>query len=120
MRISDWSSDVCSSDLCLEGVTDRWAITEDGRPAPLIFPNPQWARQQLGRLFAARHIIVHELPDDRSDEVADIADFVSATCQFVEAVDQYCDKLLHGDRPVTQLEMNFAADRKSTRLNSSH
>src|SRR3546814_7771726 len=81
MRISDWSSDVCSSDLqlfsCLEGVTDRWAITEDGRPAPLIFPNPQWARQQLGRLFAARHIIVHELPDDRSDEVADIADFVS-------------------------------------------
>src|SRR3546814_16018399 len=49
---------------CLEGVTDRWAITEDGRPAPLIFPNPQWARQQLGRLFAARHIIVHGLPDE--------------------------------------------------------
>src|SRR3546814_4177179 len=31
---------------CLEGVTDRWAITEDGRPAPLIFPNPQW---EIGR-----------------------------------------------------------------------
>src|SRR3546814_5590617 len=42
-----------------------------------------------------------------------IADFVSATCQFVEAVDQYCDKLLHGDRPVTQLEMNFAAAEKA-------
>lgn len=98
---------------CLEGVSDRWAITEEGKPAPLIFPNPQWARQQLGRLFAARHVIVHELPDDRSDEVADIADFVSATCQFVEAVDQYCDKLLHGDRPLTQLEMNFAAAEKA-------
>src|SRR3546814_19200234 len=63
---------------CLEGVTDRWAITEVGRQAPLIFPNPQWERQPLGRLFAARHIIVHELPDYRSVEVADNQEFGSA------------------------------------------
>lgn len=98
---------------CIETVTDRWAITDGDKPAPLIFPNPQWARQQLGRLFTARHIIVHELPDDQSDGVTEIADFVSATCQFVEAVDQYCDRLLHGERPRTQLEMNFAAAEKA-------
>src|SRR3546814_1595249 len=35
------------------------------------------------------------------------------TCALPISVDQYCDKLLHGDRPVTQLEMNFAAAEKA-------
>src|SRR3546814_21006545 len=30
MRISDWSSDVCSSDLCADGLIISWAIPDEG------------------------------------------------------------------------------------------
>lgn len=97
----------------LADVTDRWAISDDDSPAPPILPDPEWARAQMGRLFAARHIIVHELPDNRDIGLEDIADFARATTQFVEAADQYFDRLLHGDYPITQLGMNAAAAEKA-------
>src|SRR3546814_6333873 len=45
MRISDWSSDVCSSDLRPE------SRGHDGQPSPLILPSSSPARQagELGR-----------------------------------------------------------------------
>ena len=96
----------------LESVTDRWAIT-DGEAPPPILTDPKWVRQQLVHLFTARHIIVHELPGDQSDVVADIADLVRATCQFVEAGDQYRSRLLHGEYPLTQQQMNALTAEKA-------
>lgn len=93
----------------LDGLIDRWSITAGENPAQLLLPDPNWVREQLGRLFAARHIIVHELPDDRSIGLESIADFARAAVQFVEAADQYFDRLIHGDYPTTQLGLNFAA-----------
>ena len=97
----------------LEGIIDRWAITTSDSQAVPILPDPAWARAQMGRLFAARHIIVHELPDDRDTGLQSIADFTRATIQFVEAADQYLDRLLHGDYPTTQQGMNAAAAEKA-------
>jgi len=99
----------------LEGVVDRWSISAGDKAEAPILADPPWARAQLARLFAVRHIIVHELPDDRSIQLETIADFIRATAAFVEAADQYFGRLLHGDYPVTQLGMNaFAADSADT------
>lgn len=93
----------------LETIVDRWAISDgEVTPSPIL-PDPDVVRAQIGRLFAARHIIVHELPDDRSIGLENIADFAQATMQFVEATDQYLDHLIHGYYPLTQLEINMAA-----------
>jgi len=96
----------------LKAVTDPWAIIEDDKPPPPLLPDPDWARRQIAQLFMKRHIVVHELPVDQSDELGAIADYVQATCQFVAAADRHFDWLLRGDRPVTQAGMNaFAAEQ---------
>ncbi len=97
----------------LEGVVDRWSISDGEDASAPILADPPWARAQIARLFAARHIIVHELPDDRDIGLETIADFISATSAFVEAADQYFDRLLHGDYPVTQIGMNALAAEKA-------
>lgn len=97
----------------LAGVTDRWTMSDGESSGPPILRDPEWARSQIGRLFAARHIIVHELPDDRDLGLEDIADFARATVGFVEAGDQYLDRLIHGDYPVTQQGMTAAAAEKA-------
>src|SRR3546814_11132215 len=60
MRISDWSSDVCSSDLVLYVLTESWVVLHGYRgkgfkyPAVDMQPFP-W-RQKAGRgLFHAKH-----------------------------------------------------------------
>ena len=97
----------------LEGTVDCWAINDGEAPAAPILADPAWARAQIVSLFTTRHIVVHELPDDREIELELIADFIRATAAFVEATDQYFDRLLHGDYPVTQLGMNAAAADKA-------
>lgn len=97
----------------LASVTDRWALRDgEGAPKPIL-GDPAWARAQIGRLFVDRHIIVHELPDDRSVALEAIGDYARATSLFVEVADQYLQWLLHGDYPATQAEMNEAAARKA-------
>lgn len=113
--IADHFKDLLDADLfsSLRGITDPWAMIVDDEPPPPLLPDPEWARKQIHRLFEARHIIVHELPANQSDEVADIADFVMATCQFVAAADRHFDWLLRGDYPVTQAGMNAVAAEKA-------
>jgi uncharacterized protein YecT (DUF1311 family) len=98
----------------LEGIVDRWAIRVDDNPVAPILPDSAWARAQISRLFAARHIVVHELPDEENFELANIADFARATNQFVEAADQHFDRLLHGEYPATQQGMNAAAAERAS------
>src|SRR3546814_9498477 len=105
MRISDWSSDVCSSDLHKEAL----AAVAESRPCIVL------ADIQLG--------------DGSSgiDAVHDILEQFSVPVIFVTA---FPERLLTGERPeptylITkpfQEETVRAAirDRKSTRLNSSH
>lgn len=97
----------------LEGFTDRWATGDNCGPIAPILPDPELARAQMGRLFAARHIIVHELPDNRGVGSDEISDFVRATVSFLKAGHQYLDRLVHGDYPVTQMGMTAAAIEKA-------
>src|SRR3546814_2223591 len=95
MRISDWSSDVCSSDLAECRAFAGFAFEAD------------FATHQLG-----------ELARDRQTEAA-AADLAAAN--LPERLEQPL-ALLGGDalRAVDLLADLLDRDRKSTRLNSSH
>src|SRR3546814_7743661 len=104
MRISDWSSDVCSSDLHAPIDQDRAIAHAADRAAPGIGDRPDRGdvRQILIVIGVYRHAVGIGAPGtiDRSAVGhAAAADQAHAVVAFA------------GDR---------AADRKSTRLNSSH
>src|SRR3546814_3465711 len=91
MRISDWSSDVCSSDLPVNRRQDRF-LEEPGksrRPRSVDQPGGE-ARQ---RLAAVPELRQHDLPLLNGERAAAIAVVIGE---------------------------GLTVDRKSTRLNSSH
>lgn len=99
----------------LEKVVDRWAIKINEKPPAPILSDPQWACSQLAKLFETRHVLVHELPDDRSFGIDNaIVDYVRAASEFVNAADQAFSTLLHGDYPLTQVDINADAHEKAT------
>src|SRR3546814_2403230 len=63
MRISDWSSDVCSSDLHAGGLLAPW---QEGTPARLLFPNAHFV---VGAQHWQRAIAPH--PRDRASFIPD-------------------------------------------------
>src|SRR3546814_957904 len=119
MRISDWSSDVCSSDLWSH--RDRELFALDMLPCDQGFDHP------VDRTFGA---ILFPFGVDRGVDQAALG--------IVEAVDMAThltdDRLQHGDaiEPIIFVALRLrrvdhregieaeTRDRKSTRLNSSH
>src|SRR3546814_9105017 len=101
MRISDWSSDVCSSDLLIAVVTDRQTrFVQLRRPAQ---------ERQSGRTIKSPH--GRELFVD-----AQRGTFDGPRVFGIDAVAlRHC---LH--RVIADIAVAQSADRKSTRLNSSH
>src|SRR3546814_8279299 len=103
MRISDWSSDVCSSDL--QRRTER-----GGAGAQEV--EVQHARQLAdrgGRVRAALDIFTKR---ERQAEVG----------EHIAAVEQHDEELLYaaGLHAVGEQQLPQTGDRKSTRLNPSH
>src|SRR3546814_4390737 len=117
MRISDWSSDVCSSDLLAQrrilepakrkqGALDTADFAQCGCQRVLLTERRKLFEDQRRR----DDLVVHGL-DHRADVVPVRADEI-----FVEAVpEQRCQ--LSVSRPWLE---RIKPDRKSTRLNSSH
>src|SRR3546814_5690813 len=115
MRISDWSSDVCSSDLL------DWLVTVDPHlhryhelseiyriPTQVVHAAPflaSWIKRNV-----ARPLIIG--PDLESEQ------WVSQVAADADAPFLVCEKIRSGDRHVT-ISIPNAPDRKSTRLNSS-
>src|SRR3546814_1586838 len=112
MRISDWSSDVCSSDLYIERSASDLAIVQRllerflvDQPAPraiddadaLLRPGEILAREDVARLVGKRSV--------EGDEIGTGEKFIQG--HLLDA------KI---DRPFDRQE----GDRKSTRLNSTH
>src|SRR3546814_3377525 len=105
MRISDWSSDVRSSDLFCQRRVDRERDRADGQVEPLAPRTP--ARAQ---------IMLHAIDDDAEARVDDAELGIESHRRGEE------------DRPVgagaveeiAVVEIAVGPDRKSTRLNSSH
>lgn len=93
----------------LTGVVDRWDVEVLKKPATPIMADVRQTRRLLHELFELRHIHVHELPDDADIEPEKITQFVDAALGFCEALDQLLSTELHGNYPLTQLEMNSRA-----------
>src|SRR3546814_8298353 len=109
MRISDWSSDVCSSDLFGELEACVFAIPSRRSPAlvtQLIFKNAPdgIARQFVAKLDITRH--------------RKIGDPVRAPRAHLRL--GHLAFAIKNDRGFHIVLGAFGQDRKSTRLNSSH
>src|SRR3546814_2749067 len=143
MRISDWSSDVCSSDLLIlnEQPDNRDRADSNGIERPFSRP-----RERGGRLARTRERAFAKDEDDEAGEHADARETEAITpadplaeiadedrAERGADVDAHIEdrigavaadvgepvQLPHHHRDI-RLEKARAEDRKSTRLNSSH
>src|SRR3546814_9631781 len=116
MRISDWSSDVCSSDLFAQ------QRLHSGDLAAKADPREAQALEVLERDRLALHHLAGRDPRDASLEQdrieARARRAVDRTGRPGVGVNRLEDSLLR--TPTPALQFRPAADRKSTRLNSSH
>src|SRR3546814_1759058 len=104
MRISDWSSDVCSSDLLLSGLQAR--LVPDGRDRIVVL-------HMLGNHGPAYY---QRYPPAfrRFTPTCDTEQL--GHCSRREIVNSYDNAVLYADHVIART----IEDRKSTRLNSSH
>src|SRR3546814_3819189 len=107
MRISDWSSDVCSSDLSTyNNVTDRVRTEQElQRQREKSYQNEKLTA--LGSLLAG---VSHELNNPLSVVIGQAA-LLESIAGDSEIAERAVKVRIAADR---------CADRKSTRLNSSH
>src|SRR3546814_10018597 len=107
MRISDWSSDVCSSDLAiLRGEIERARLARRGRCRRGIDLAGIDAVQQRVDLVLGEKIVAHCMTK--------LVKYAASTSGLpVSSVRIFCTS------PTTSA-CSFCLDRKSTRLNSSH
>src|SRR3546814_6355822 len=131
MRISDWSSDVCSSDLRLAGalaldVTKDWTPTVDSYLGRVTKAHIVEAVTEGVSEDAARRIADMKKPD-----MAQAAEQLLAGTGWLPAVLRTPEPEGADPAPVEpedadcveqppEVEDSEASDRKSTRLNSSH
>jgi hypothetical protein len=88
---------------------DRWSIEVEGKPDLPIIDNIEGLLRTLSRLFTVRHVLVHERPQKKSYESAEIDDFLSCAVKFAQATDEVLLSRLYGSYPLTQREMNRRA-----------
>jgi uncharacterized protein YecT (DUF1311 family) len=112
-QVAGYFSQVLGSDFfaAIHHTHDRFEVERLGAPKTPIIRDLQLMRRDLGRLFAARHILVHEMPDSRPYSVADVDTFLSAAAEFVRATEQTFQNCLTPDYPLTTLDMVGEAGR---------
>src|SRR3546814_3176515 len=120
MRISDWSSDVCSSDLIVQRLGGFLKVVDDQPQVDAVLELPQGAEGEIVSLPAQRpdqllkpgDLADVAVPDRRPALILQHAHVLRDRPARIQpqALDSSCNA--HGPIPF--------ADRKSTRLNSSH
>src|SRR3546814_2312260 len=104
MRISDWSSDVCSSDLALD------------QGIPVLSPYEELVRESRALMsVAARYYDVGRLAGEQAEKI--LVDGISAGELPVAQMTNFAIVI---NMDVARKLQLFPPDRKSTRLNSSH
>src|SRR3546814_10360177 len=106
MRISDWSSDVCSSDLATEKLKITTALTDaDAREQAQYFDEAYNKPLERQLALAGKTGIEREILNAKLEEAEKKGSALTAT----------------EERQIeTGIQGNDLLDRKSTRLNSSH
>src|SRR3546814_7152332 len=103
MRISDWSSDVCSSDLGADGPAQRWRALRDEVHAEVCRDGWDPARRTFTQSYGSTEL-------DASLLMIPMVGFLPPD-----------DERVVGTIEAVQRELSVdGLDRKSTRLNSSH
>src|SRR3546814_1436660 len=119
MRISDWSSDVCSSDLALDYYEQISDVTRDQKIT-------QQALDSLGELVrrypntdyaADARLKIDLVRDHLAGKEMEIGRFYQRRKQWLASVLRFRN-VIEGYETTTHAPE--ALDRKSTRLNSSH
>src|SRR3546814_14372764 len=102
MRISDWISDVCSSDLLLAGVTtnDLSTLVETGAVG-----------------FGGRAVELTALVDDLTTVSGMLADQTTNIVSIIDGLDQASAKLAGGAERIDQLMVNLP---RTTELPADH
>src|SRR3546814_7264652 len=115
MRISDWSSDVCSSDLA-----DGLALLQQG--AVQLDQFVLAALHGIGQLVKAEGDHGQQEQREDGEAAAHAASCMSSSGQTGAAVRTAARSLAERARGLMAVSASpaVAADRKSTRLNSSH
>src|SRR3546814_2320453 len=109
MRISDWSSDVCSSDLigqAVERLTDQLAQRRRADALDRRIHRVEAVAERAGLVVA----------DDAVARMHDLQPVLAQSRRAVAAHPRAWRELRH----LRGAEVEEAQDRKSTRLNSSH
>src|SRR3546814_10076545 len=118
MRISDWSSDVCSSDLHLKEVK---AVADERRLGFLGMGfQPKWRREDMPWMPKGRYAIMRAYMPKMGDLGLDM---MTRTCTVQVNLDYASEAdMVKKFRVSLALHPIDAAllERKSTRLNSSH
>src|SRR3546814_1571818 len=114
MRISDWSSDVCSSDLAGEARVP--VARDDLAPDDRDRRGTKLRVERLGQLERGQRLFDVDMRAHRDGMNAGVGAPGAEHLRILggEAVDRFLDRLL--DAGAVRLPL----DRKSTRLNSSH
>src|SRR3546814_2269029 len=120
MRISDWSSDVCSSDLGLPGLTGQAAISRDSRGVVYITAEtPADASFALG--FAHAQDRLWQMEMTRRIGAGRLAELVGDAALPIDRMIRTLGLHRLAETNLRRLSpAALAQDRKSTRLNSSH
>src|SRR3546814_7398774 len=111
MRISDWSSDVCSSDLYVIGARNLTDRTETTIVERKVDQNPE-------RIIGVAREPQPPLPRETSSNTGYL--YIRMRKGKVGCRDRNSMTPGSGCGPITSLPIRKTRDRKSTRLNSSH
>lgn len=93
----------------LKNVHDRARVELYGEPKVPIIQDMNQMCADLDRLFEVRHIATHELPQENFYDDQDLDRFFDAVSTFIRAADERLAFELHGNYPLTQIEMNAEA-----------
>src|SRR3546814_4327494 len=114
MRISDWSSDVCSSDLCLAALYESWSI-----PLSVMLVVP------LGVIGAVIATLFRGLGNDVYFQVG-LLTTIGLSAKNAILIVEFAKANYDSGMGLIEATVHAAhqrlrpIDRKSTRLNSSH
>lgn len=94
----------------LESAVDRWKTEVEKAPAQPIIDDYNDLARSLTRLFNVRHVLCHESPKKPPYSIDEIDDFLRCAVCFTKAMKEVLTFEQFGKVPLTQSEMNEAAD----------